>query len=336
MEVRDYAIRRILIFVPTMIFISIITFLLTRLSGSPIAMYASRFSTQEQIETIKELYHLNDPLYVQYVYWLRGILQGDLGWSSVAGQPVTEAIAVRAVASFELAVAGIIVALIVSFTLGTLAGRYSDTWIDHASRGLAVMGMSTPQFWAALILIYIGYVMLGLFPLGRAGAAWGTIPHPTGFYTVDAIIAGSPRALGDAIWHLILPASVIGYAESAVITRHLRSEIVEKKKEEYVKAARSRGLLENTVFSKHIRRNALIPTVTVAGLSFIFLLRGIIVVELVFGWPGLGLWVANAATSGDYASIMGFILLIAAITLTMNLIVDITYAYLDPRIELGE
>ena len=336
MEVRDYAIRRLIIFVPTMLFITMLTFGLTRLAGSPIAMYASRFSTQEQIARLRELYHLNDPIYVQYYYWLQGVLRGDLGYSSVAGQPVLDAIITRAAASFELAIGGIIVALVVSITLGTLAGRYSDTWIDHASRGLAVMGMSTPQFWAALLLLFVGYVMLGIFPIGRAGAAWDAIAHPTGFYTVDAILAGNLQALGDALWHLFLPALVIGYAESAVITRHLRSEIVEKKKEEYVKAARSRGLWEGTVFSKHIRRNALIPTITVAGLSFIFLLRGIIVVELVFGWPGLGLWVANAATSADYASIMGFILLVAAITLTLNLVVDILYAYLDPRIELGE
>jgi peptide/nickel transport system permease protein len=337
MEIRDYAIRRLIIFVPTMLFISMVTFALTRLSGSPISIYVGRFSSQEQIERIRELYHLNDPIWVQFFYWFRGILQGDFGWSATAGTPVLDAIVVRAAASFELAIAGIIIALGISLTLGTLAGRYSDTWIDHVSRGLAVGGMSTPQFWAALLLIFIGYVVLGVFPLGRADTdIWRSIAHPTGFYTVDALLAMSWPAFRDAVWHLILPALVIGYAESAVITRHLRSEIVEKKEEEYVNAARSRGLTEGTVFNKHIRRNALIPTVTVAGLSFIFLMRGIIVVELVFGWPGLGRWVANAATSGDFASIMGFILLIAFVTLALNLLVDVLYAYLDPRIELGE
>lgn len=337
MEVRDYTIRRLIIFVPTMLLITVMTFGLTRIAGTPITMYASRFSSQEQIEQIREMYHLNDPIWVQYYYWLTGVLQGDLGWSSTAGQPVLDAITTRAAASFELAILGIIFALAISLTLGTLAGRYTDTWIDHASRGIAVGGMSTPQFWAALMLIYVGYVQLDLFPLGRAdNEVWNSIVHPTGFYTVDAMLALDLLALQDALWHLILPALVIGYAESAVITRHLRSEIVEKKEEEYVNAARSRGLLEGTVFKKHIRRNALIPTMTVAGLSFIFLMRGIIVVELVFGWPGLGRWVANAATSGDFASVMGFILVIALITLLLNLVIDIMYAYLDPRIELGE
>jgi len=337
MDVKDYTIRRLIIFVPTMLLISIVTFALTRIAGSPIAMYVSRLSSEEQIQQVRELYHLNDPVWVQYYYWLQGVLTGDLGWSSTAGQPVLDAIFVRAAASFELAIVGIIIAMAISLTLGTLAGRYSDTWIDHVSRGLAVGGMSTPQFWAALLLVFIGYVWLGMFPVGRAETVmWESIAHPTGFYTVDAILAGSFAAFRDAIWHLILPALVIGYAESAVITRHLRSEIVEKKQEEYVNAARSRGLREGTVFTKHIRRNALIPTMTVAGLSFIFLMRGIIVVELVFGWPGLGRWVANAATSGDFASVMGFIILIAFITLLLNLIVDTMYAYLDPRVELGE
>lgn len=337
MEIRDYAIRRLIIFVPTMLFISIVTFALTRIAGSPIAIYASRLSSEEQIERIRELYHLNDPVWVQYYYWFQGVLGGDLGWSSTAGQPVLDAIITRAAASFELAIVGIIFAMAISLTLGTLAGRYSDTWVDHISRGLAVGGMSTPQFWAALLLIFFGYVWLGLFPVGRAtNEIWTSIAHPTGFYTLDAMLALNATALGDAIWHLILPALVIGYAESAVITRHLRSEIVEKKQEEYVNAARSRGIKEGTVFAKHIRRNALIPTITVAGLSFIFLMRGIIVVELVFGWPGLGRWVANAATSGDFASVMGFILLIAFVTLALNLVVDVLYAYLDPRIELGE
>lgn len=337
MEIRDYAIRRLAIFVPTMLFITMVTFGLTRIAGSPITMYASRLSSQDQIETIREIYHLNDPVWVQYFYWFQGVLQGDLGWSSTAGAPVLDAMITRAAASFELAIVGIIVAMAISLTLGTLAGRYSDTWIDHISRGLAVGGMSTPQFWAALLLVFVGYVVLGLFPLGRAETAvWQSIAHPTGFYTVDALLAMDLRALQDALWHLILPALVIGYAESAVITRHLRSEIVEKKQEEYVNAARSRGIRESTLFKKHIRRNALIPTITVAGLSFIFLMRGIIVVELVFGWPGLGRWVANAATSGDFASVMGFILLISFVTLALNLAVDVLYAYLDPRIELGE
>lgn len=337
MEVKDYVVRRLLMLIPTMFFISVITFLLTRLTGSPIGIYVSRFSSAEQVERIRELYHLNDPLYVQYYYWLMGTLQGDLGYSPEAGRPVAEALVSKSAASFELALAGILIAIAISFTLGTLAGRYPDTWIDHVSRGVAVGGMSTPQFWAALILVFIFYVQLDILPIGRAANdVWQSVDHATGFYTIDAILALNFTAFIDAVKHLILPALVIGYAESAVITRHLRSEIIEKSREEFVDAARARGIMEGIVYSKHIRRNALIPVVTVAGLSFAFLLRGIVVVELVFGWPGLGSWVANSAVSGDYAAVMGFILVVAVVVLLLNMLVDVLYAYLDPRIELGE
>lgn len=337
MEVKDYVVRRVLFLIPTVLFISVITFALTRLTGSPIGIYTSPVSSQEQVERIREIYHLNEPLYVQYFYWLKGALSGDLGWSSQAGMPVTDALIRKSAASFELALAGLVVAIVISAVLGTLSGRYPDTWIDHVSRAIAVGGMSTPQFWAALILVYIGYVTLGIFPIGRVDTQiWNSIAHPTGFYTVDAMLALNVTALFDAIKHLILPALTIGYAESAVITRHLRSEIIEKSREEYVDAARARGVSERTVFSKHVRRNALIPVVTVAGLSFAFLLRGIVVVEIVFGWPGLGRWVANSAVAGDYAAVMGFILVVAVVVLLLNLLVDVVYAYLDPRIELGE
>lgn len=338
MEIKDYIVRRVLLMIPTMGLIAAMTFVLTRMAGSPVGIYISRYSTQEQVARIEEIYHLNDPIWVQFYFWLEGVVVfGDLGWSQQANMPVTEALLHFAPATFELAILGVLIASAISVFLGTLAGRYPDTWIDHGSRAFAVGGMSTPQFWAALLLVFVGFVWLGLFPIGRAtDGIWSSIPHPTGFYTVDAILAMSPRALGDALWHLILPALVIGYAESAVITRHLRSEIIEKTREEFVDAARARGLQETTVFTKHIRRNALIPTVTVAGLSFAFLMRGIVVVELVFAWPGMGRWVANAALSGDYAAIMGFILVVAVIVLSINLLVDVLYAYLDPRIELGE
>lgn len=338
MEVSDYIIRRLMQLGPTVFIITVVTFFLTRISGSPVGYYTSALTSPEQVERIRELYHLNDPIWLQYLYWLRGVvLYGDLGFSTVSAAPVTDTIIEKAPASFELAVAGLLIAMTIAITLGTLSGKYQDTWIDHFSRALAVGGMSTPQFWAALLLVFVFYVKFGVFPLGRADISiWASIPHPTGIYTVDAILAGSGRALFDALWHLVLPAVTIGYAESAVITRHLRSELVEKKREEYVKAARARGVIESTVFRRHIRRNALIPTLTVAGLSFVFLLRGIVVVELVFGWPGLGRWIAEAALTGDYPAIMGVILLVAVLTMGINLVVDVLYAYLDPRVELGE
>lgn len=337
MEPKDYAIRRGLWAIPTLIGVTVALFVLTRLAGSPIALYVGRFTSEEQIAQLRETYHLNDPIWVQYFYWIRGVLQGDLGWSPTAGTSVSNALVQFGPPTVELAVSGLIVALVISFTLGTLAGKYQDTWIDHVSRGLAVGGLSTPQFWSALIMVWIFFVTLGWFPLGRASQTiYMSIPHPTGIYMLDAALVLDSRAFIDAVRHIAMPALVLGYTNAALIMRHLRGEMVEKKNEDYVTAARARGVSNDMVYKRHVRRNSLIPTLTIAGLSFAFLLRGAILVEVVFNYPGLGQWVASAATGNDFAALMGFIIVTAIATITVNLVVDILYAYLDPRIELGE
>ena len=337
MEPKDYALRRAVWAIPTLFLVSVIVFVLTRLAGSPIAIYVSRFTPESRVEQLRELYHLNDPVWIQYLYWLQGVLTGDLGWSPTNGSTVVKALIVKTPATVELAIAGLFVALVVSFTLGTLAGKHQNTWIDHLSRAVAVGGVSTPQFWSALLLVFVFFVVLGWFPLGRSTPSiWRSIPHPTGMYTVDALLALSPRAFVDAVEHLVMPAAVIGYANSAVIMRHLRGEMVEKQHEAYVTAARARGIKNDTVFRRHVRRNSLIPTLTVAGLSFAFLVRGAILAEIVFNYPGLGRFVATAALSNDFASLMGFVLITAVAVMAINLLVDVLYAYLDPRVELGE
>jgi len=337
MEPRNYAIRRILWSIPTLLLVTVILFGLTRLAGSPIAIYVGRFTSEERVAELRELYHLNDPIWVQYYYWLQGILQGDFGWTSTAGTTVSDALLTFTPASLELALSGMAIALLISITLGTLAGKYQDTWIDHASRALAVGGLSTPQFWSALIFVWVFFVTLGWFPLGRATQGiYMTIPHPTGMYTVDALIAGNWRAFVDALRHLFMPAMVLGYTNAALIMRHLRGEMVEKKNKGYVTAARARGVGNDAVYRRHVRRNSLIPTLTIAGISFAFLVRGSILVELVFNYPGLGQWVASAALANDFAALMGFIVVTAVAVILINLVVDIAYAYLDPRIELGE
>lgn len=337
MKPKDYAIRRGLWAIPTVIAVTVIMFVLTRVAGSPIAMYTGRFTSSERREALRELYHLNDPIWVQYFYWVRGIVQGDWGWSPSAGTTVIDALITFAPATIELALLGLLVALVISLTLGTLAGKYQDTWIDHVSRALAVGGLSTPQFWSALIFVWIFYVNLDWFPLGRSTSSiFSSIPHPTGMYTVDAILALNGEALIDAIVHLAMPALVLGYTNAALIMRHLRGEMVEKKNAGYVTAARARGVNNDTVYKRHVRRNSLIPTLTIAGLSLAFLLRGAVLVELVFNYPGLGQWIAGAAVGNDFAALMGFIIVTSIAVLTVNLSVDILYAYLDPRIELGE
>ena len=192
------------------------------------------------------------------------------------------------------------------------------------------------MFWFAILLLIIFWVGLGWFPIGRSDAdLFSRIAHPTGLYTIDALLAGDFEAFRDAIWHLALPAITLGYGATAIIARMMRSSLVEELQEDYVDAARAKGLAERLVLKRHARRNALIPTVTVIGLSFGFLLQGSIVAEIIFQWPGLGRWMASAVLRGDQATMMAFVMFTSVLFLLVNLVVDVFYAYLDRRVVLG-
>jgi peptide/nickel transport system permease protein len=292
--------------------------------------------TPEEVEQLEERYGLNDPLPVQYVAWAGGVLRGDLGWSGVAVAPVTAVFQDKFTATMELASAAGIVAVTLGITLGTFAGSRRDRLPDHLTRVFSVSGSSMPDFWFAILLLIVFWVYLGWFPIGRSTPdIWASIAHPTGLYTIDSLMAGSWQAFRDAIWHLVLPAMTLGLATTAIITRMMRSSLVEELNEDYVDAARAKGLPERLVLKRHARRNALIPTVTVIGLSFGFLLQGTVVVEILYQWPGLGRWLADAVLRGDQATIMAYVLFTSVLFLTVNLAVDIIYAYLDRRVVLG-
>jgi peptide/nickel transport system permease protein len=316
--------------------VSLIVFALTRIGGSPIGIYLSHEMTPEEVEQLEERYGLNEPLPVQYVAWAGGVLRGDLGWSGVAVAPVTAVFGDKLTATMELATAAGIVAVTLGITLGTFAGARRDRLPDHLTRVFSVSGSSMPDFWFAILLLIVFWVYLGWFPIGRSTPAiWASIAHPTGLYTVDSLMAGSWQAFQDAIWHLVLPAMTLGLATTAIITRMMRSSLVEELNEDYVDAARAKGLPERLVLKRHARRNALIPTVTVIGLSFGFLLQGTVVVEILYQWPGMGRWLADAVLRGDQATIMAYVLFTSVLFLTVNLAVDILYAYLDRRVVLG-
>lgn len=204
------------------------------------------------------------------------------------------------------------------------------------TRVLSISGASMPIFWFAILLLIVFWVNLGWFSTGRSDPTiFESIPHPTNIYTLDAILAGNFKALLDALHHLILPSVTLGFGATAIIARMMRSSLVEELNEDYVDAARAKGLPERLVLRRHARRNALIPTVTVIGLGFGFLLQGTVVVEIIFRWPGLGRWMADAVLRGDQATIMAYVLFTSVLFLTVNLVVDIMYAYLDRRVVLG-
>lgn len=337
MQVRDYVIRRLMLLPVLIVGTSIIVFALTRVGGSPIGVYLSHEMTPDEVAEIEERFHLDDPLPVQYLYWAGGVVRGDLGWSGVSSAPVTQVFPTKLAATMELALAAGLVAVALGIGLGTFAGARRDRWPDHFARIFAISGASLPIFWFGIILLIIFWVKLGWAPIGRSDAElFASIAHPTGLYTVDALLAGNGRALADALWHLALPAATLGFGTTAIITRMMRSSLVEELGEDYVDAARAKGLPERIVLRRHARRNALIPTVTVIGLSFGFLLQGTVVVEIIFRWPGLGRWMADGVLRGDQATIMAYVMFASILFLLLNLIVDVLYAYLDRRVVLGD
>ncbi|MGH9051854.1 MAG: ABC transporter permease, partial [Acidimicrobiia bacterium] len=328
--------RRLMILPLIVVGTSIIVFALSRMGGSPIGIYLEHEMTPEEVAELEERYGLNDPLPVQYVAWAAGVLRGDLGWSGVAAAPVTEVFPSKLGATMELSIASAIVAISLGIGLGTFAGARRNRLPDHLTRIFSISGASMPVFWFAIVLLIVFWVYLGWFPTGRSDpSVFGRIAHPTGLYTIDALLAGDLGAFADALWHLALPALTLGYGATALIARMMRSSLVEELNEDYVDAARAKGLPERLVLRRHARRNALIPTVTVVGLSFGFLLQGTVVVEIIYRWPGLGRWMADAVLRGDQATIMAYVLFTSFLFLFVNLVVDVLYAYLDRRVVLG-
>jgi len=336
MQIREYILRRLIILPLIVVGTSIIVFSLSRVGGNPIAIYLEHEMTPAEVAEIEERYGLNDPLPIQYLAWAGGVLTGDMGWSAVSAQPVTEALFERVGATLELAIFAAVIAIAVGIGLGTFGGARRDRLPDHLTRVLSISGASMPIFWFAILLLILFWVNLGWVSIGRSDPTiFATITHPTGLYTLDALLAGSLTAFLDALRFMILPAITLAFGATAIIARMMRSSLVEELNEDYVDAARAKGLPERLVLRRHARRNALIPTVTVIGLGFGFLLQGTVVVEIIFRWPGLGRWMADAVLRGDQATIMGYVLFTSVLFLLVNLIVDVMYAYLDRRVVLG-
>ena len=340
-----YVFRRLLLLIPVLIGVSILTFFIIRAAGDPTITYLQNpnKATPAMIEAIREKYHLDEPIYIQYVYWLKGTVQGDLGYSKTAAMPVTDAIAKKFPATMELAILSTTIAVTAGIYLGTISAVRVNTATDQGTRVTALVGVSIPVFWLGLILIMIFYNRLGWAPTPNDQYSYGFSPstlHPflgirTNILFIDTLLAGDLTFWWDVVRHMILPSITLAFAQTAIIIRMMRSSMLEVLGAEYVRTARSKGLPESVVIKRHARRNALIPTTTVIGLGFGGLLGGAVLTETVFSWPGLGQWSATAAVNLDTAGIMGFTLLTAIIYVLANLVVDIIYAYLDPRVRLG-
>ena len=335
-----FTIRRILWLVVVLIGLSVITFYLSRMvPGDPASLYLGPRAKPEQVEYLRTQMGLDKPLYVQFLYYWRDLVHGDLGESLRTHRPVITGIIDHLPASLELMFCAILIALLVGIPLGAISAKKENTLIDHLSRVFSVANVSLPTFWLAMLAQIVFFKWLGLLPVGgRIDTVVGLV-NPietiTGFYTLDSLLTGNWTALKSSIAHLILPAFTLATYSTGIITRMTRSTMLEVLREDYITTARSIGIDEKEIVLVQGLRNALGPTLTAAGLCFAFMLTGTFFIELIFFWPGLGTYTTTAIFSNDYPVIMGVTILMAIFYVLINLLVDIMIAAVDPRIRLG-
>ena len=329
-----YIARRLLLMLLVLFGMSVITFALSRIvPGDPARLLAGPRARQEQVEAVAELYRLRGPILEQYGVYMAGLLRGDLGLSVTTRRPVTEDLAQFLPATIELTTTAFLLTILVGIPVGIVSAAKRGGIFDHASRVVSIAGVSLPVFWLGLVLQVLFYKHLGLLPIGgRLGTLDIAPPRGTGAYLVDSLLVGDLSLAWSSFVHLILPALTLAAGSVAVVTRMMRASILETMGADYVRTARAKGLTETSLLRRHVVRNAFIPTLTVLGLQVGYLLAGNFLVESVFNWPGIGLYAIDAISNLDYAAIMGVTLVVSVVYVAVNLIVDIFYVVLDPRI----
>lgn len=339
-----YIIRRLLI-LPIILFgLSLLIFGILQFldPAERASLYVSDIpKTKGGLDAIIQKYGLNDPIYMQYGRWVNQILHGDLGWSRSSNEPVINSLRKFFPATAELAIWSFIPIIVVGVWLGVLAATHQDKLIDQAARVFSIIGYSFPTFVFGLLVLMIFYANLQWFPPGRL-SDWanqvlysGNYTTYTGMNTVDSLLNGRTDIFFDALRHMVLPAVTLSYINWALILRVTRSSMLDVIRQDYVTVARAKGLAERVVINKHARPNALIPVATLGGLLLVGLMNGVIITETVFNYRGIGFWVANAALHLDVITVLDVALFEAALLVFANLIVDVLYAYLDPRIRLA-
>ena len=331
-----FIVRRLLLLVPILLGLSLLVFFWIRaLPGGPAQALLGERATPEAVAAIERQYGLDQPVYVQYWHFLKKIGSFDFGDSITSRQPVIQELKLRFPATVELAIAAMLFSTFLGVPLGIIAAKKHDTWIDHGSLFASLLGISIPIFFLAILLKYIFAVQLGWLPtVGRLSVLIDLEP-PTNFYILDAILTGNWEALWDAIKHLILPAIALGTIPLAIIARITRAAVLDVQNEDYVRTARAKGVHPRAVDIRHVLRNALLPVSTIIGLQIGLLLSGAVLTETVFAWPGMGQWLVQAIEDRNYPVLQGGILFLALVFVLVNLIVDISYAFINPRIRLS-
>ncbi len=335
-----YLVRRLLAFPLVLLGVSVLLFAITMLL-TPAQRAVSFIRSEKQLNNIQAVVHqygLNKPFPEQYLTWLKQVLHGNLGWSQSAGMPVSTAITTYLPATAELAIYAFIPIVLVGIFLGVAAAINRDRFVDQSARVISIVGWSLPSFVVAIWLLQIFYGYLHWFEPGRLSLMSSLIVsspdfhHYTGMMTVDAILNGQWNIFWSAASHLILPVITLVVVGSAQLVRVMRSSMLDALEQDFVRTARAKGLTSRSVIYKHALRNALIPVITLSGLIFFGLLQGVVITETVFNYPGLGNWAAHAATQLDIPAVLGYALFAALVVSVANLLVDLLYGLIDPRI----
>ena len=326
--------RRILFLIFVLLGVSLLTFILAHMVPiDPARLIAGPHATAAQLAAVRHRYGLDQPVPVQYVDYVKGLLQGDLGISVHTQRSVATDLSVFLPATIELTLAALLFAIGLGLVLGTLAAYYRNSWVDNLVTVLSVAGLAMPAFWLGLLSQWLFYDVLGWLPAGgRIDLGMTPPPHVTGLYTIDSLLAWRIGLLGNVLWHLILPAVVLGCGTLGVIARMVRASLIEALRQDYTRTARAKGASRVRVVVVHALKNSLMPTITIAGLQCGYLLSGAILVETVFSWPGIGLYASQSILGADYAPIVGVTLVIAVVYVLINTLVDVAYTAADPRV----
>lgn len=328
-----YIFKRILLLIPVLFGVLVLVFFVLRVSATdPAGLMLGQHATAAQIEALRHQLGLDLPLYQQFGIYFWQVIHGDFGRSLMTGTPVFQEVWARFPATIELALFAILLASIFGITMGVIAAVKQNSFWDYFTMLISLLGVSMPIFWLGLLLIICFCLWLGWFPVsGRIDIGLEPV-HITGMYLLDAILSGNWAAFQSALQHIILPGLALASYSTAIIARMTRSTMLEVVRQDYIRTARAKGLAEKKVIYKHALRNAMIPVATVIGLQMGALLGGAVLTETVFSWPGLGSRVVEAIMASDYPMVQGSVIVIATTFVLVNLLVDIIYAYLDPRI----
>ncbi len=330
-----YVLKRIAMMIPSVAGIIIITFILTRvLPGDPALMITGEQALPEFVDKVREEYGFNEPLFIQLWDYIKQLFKGDLGFAWHTGHSVASDFVSRFPATLELTLASMAIALVVAVPLGIVAASKQNSIVDHISRVLSIIGSSVPIFWLGLLLITLFYSKLGWLPapIGRISGNVNPPTHITGLYVADSLLSWDMVAFKSSLHHLLLPAICLSMGTMAIVTKMIRASMLEVIRQDFMRTAKAKGLSGRAVIYKHGLINSLIPTLTVIGLQFGALLGGAVIIETIFVWPGVGNYVTESILSADYAPIQAMTLISAILYGLLNLIVELLYGVLDPRV----